>query len=140
WDEANMLCGRDPDFNRRDMFESIERGDFFEYELGLQVVEESDELAFGFDLLDATKLLPEELVPVRRVGRLTLNRNPDNFFAETEQVVFHSRPPGPGDRLHRRPAAAGAAALVHRRAADPAWRPELPRDPDQSARGARAQQ
>ena len=90
WDEAQKISGKDPDFHRRDLFESIERGDYPEWELGLQIVEEKDELKFGFDLLDATKLIPEELVPVRRVGRLTLNRNPDNFFAETEQVAFHT--------------------------------------------------
>ncbi|WNZ61018.1 catalase [Myxococcus sp. MxC21-1] len=88
WDEAQKLSGKDPDFHRRDLWESIERGDFPEYELGLQIIPEGDELKYGFDLLDATKLLPEELVPVQRVGKLTLNRNPDNFFAETEQVAF----------------------------------------------------
>ncbi|MBL8840852.1 MAG: catalase [Planctomycetes bacterium] len=88
WDEAQELAGRDPDFHRRDLWDSIERGDFPEYELGLQIVAEKDQLAYGFDLLDPTKLLPEELVPVRRVGKLTLDRNPDNFFAETEQVAF----------------------------------------------------
>ncbi|MCY3001204.1 MAG: catalase, partial [Planctomycetota bacterium] len=72
----------------RDLWDSIEAGNFPEYELGLQVIEERDQLAYGFDLLDPTKLLPEELVPVQRVGKLTLNRNPDNFFAETEQVAF----------------------------------------------------
>ena len=89
WDEAQKLAGKDPDFNRRDLFESIERGDYPEWELGLQIVEEKDEFKFGFDLLDPTKLIPEELVPVRRVGKMTLNRNPDNYFAETEQVAFH---------------------------------------------------
>ncbi|MBL8803175.1 MAG: catalase [Planctomycetes bacterium] len=88
WDEAQELAGRDPDFHRRDLWDSIEAGNFPEYELGLQVIEERDQLAYGFDLLDPTKLLPEELVPVQRVGKLTLNRNPDNFFAETEQVAF----------------------------------------------------
>jgi catalase len=89
WDEAQQVSGRDPDFHRRDLWEAIASGEPAEYELGLQVVDERDELAFGFDLLDATKILPEELVPVRRVGRLTLNRNPDNFFAEVEQAAFH---------------------------------------------------
>ena len=88
WDEAQKLSGKDPDFHRRDMFESIERGDFLEWELGIQVVDEKDEFAFDFDLLDDTKLIPEELVPVKLVGKLTLNRNPDNYFAETEQVAF----------------------------------------------------
>lgn len=89
WDEAQKLSGRDPDFHRRDLWESIEAGDFPEYELGVQLVEESDEFAFDFDLLDATKLIPEELVPVELIGKMVLNRNPDNFFAETEQVAFH---------------------------------------------------
>ncbi|MGE4078762.1 MAG: catalase, partial [Reyranella sp.] len=90
WEEAQLISGKDPDFNRRDLYESIERGDYPEYELGFQVVEETDEHKFGFDLLDATKIIPEELVPVIKVGKLTLNRNPDNFFAETEQVAFHT--------------------------------------------------
>jgi catalase len=89
WDEAVRISGTDPDFHRRDLWTAIESGDFPEYELGLQIVEEKDEHKFGFDLLDPTKLIPEELVPVRRVGKMTLNRNPDNFFAETEQVAFH---------------------------------------------------
>jgi len=89
WDEAQKISGVDPDFHRRDLWEAIEAGAFPEYELGLQIIEEKDEFAFGFDLLDPTKLIPEELAPVRRVGKLTLNRNPDNFFAETEQVAFH---------------------------------------------------
>jgi catalase len=88
WDEAQKLSGKDPDFHRRDLWEAIEAGDFPEYELGLQLIPEEDVLKYGFDLLDATKVLPEELVPVQRVGKLTLDRNPDNFFAETEQVAF----------------------------------------------------
>ncbi|WP_455852159.1 catalase HPII [Pantoea endophytica] len=89
WDEAQKLTGRDPDFHRRDLWEAIEAGDFPEYELGLQLIPEEDEFKFDFDILDATKLIPEELVPVERVGKMVLNRNPDNFFAETEQVAFH---------------------------------------------------
>lgn len=89
WDEAQKISGKDPDFHRRDLWEAIENGAFPEWELGIQVVPEADEHKFDFDLLDPTKLIPEELVPVRRVGKLTLNRNPDNFFAETEQVAFH---------------------------------------------------
>ena len=88
WDEAQKICGKDPDFHRRDLWEAIEMGAFPEYELGLQIIEEEDERKFDFDLLDPTKIVPEELVPVRRVGKMTLNRNPDNFFAETEQVAF----------------------------------------------------
>jgi catalase len=89
WDEAQKISGKDPDFHRRDLWEAIEGGAYPEWELGLQVIEEADEHAFDFDLLDPTKIVPEELVPVQRVGRLTLDRNPDNFFAETEQVAFH---------------------------------------------------
>ncbi|MDL2343442.1 catalase [Deinococcus sp. MIMF12] len=89
WDEAQKIAGKDPDFNRRDLWEAIEKGDFPEYELGVQIVEEEDEHRFDFDLLDATKIIPENEVPVRIVGKMTLNRNPDNFFAETEQVAFH---------------------------------------------------
>ena len=89
WDEAQKLAGKDPDFHRRDLWEAIERGDFPEFELGVQIIEEADEHKFDFDLLDPTKLIPEELVPVKIVGKMTLNRNPDNFFAETEQVAFH---------------------------------------------------
>jgi catalase len=89
WDEAQKLAGKDADFHRRDLWEAIERGDFPEFELGVQIVEEEDEHKFDFDLLDPTKLIPEEIVPVKIVGKMTLNRNPDNFFAETEQVAFH---------------------------------------------------
>jgi catalase len=89
WDEAQKISGKDPDFHRRDLWEAIEDGAFPEWELGLQIVEEKDEHRFDFDLLDPTKIIPEELVQVQRVGKLTLDRNPDNFFAETEQVAFH---------------------------------------------------
>jgi catalase len=89
WDEAQKISGQDPDFNRRDLWESIERGAFPEYELGVQLIAESDEFAFDdIDLLDSTKLIPEEVVPVVPVGKLVLDRNPRNFFAETEQVAF----------------------------------------------------
>ncbi|MDO8700606.1 MAG: catalase [Deltaproteobacteria bacterium] len=89
WDEAQKISGKDPDFHRRDLWESIENGDYPEWEFGVQIIEEKDEHKFDFDLLDATKLIPEELVPVQRIGKMTLNRNPDNFFAETEQVSFN---------------------------------------------------
>jgi catalase len=89
WDEAQNISGKDPDFHRRDLWNAIETGNFPEWELGVQVVAEEDEHKFDFDLLDPTKIIPEELVPVQRIGKLTLNRNPDNFFAETEQVAFH---------------------------------------------------
>jgi catalase len=89
WDETQKLAGKDPDFNRRDLWEAIEMGNYPEFELGVQIVEEEDEFKFDFDLLDPTKIIPEELVPVRPIGKMVLNRNPDNFFAETEQVAFH---------------------------------------------------
>ncbi|HEY8398880.1 MAG TPA: catalase [Flavihumibacter sp.] len=89
WDEAQKISGKDPDYHRRDLWEAIENGFFPEWELGLQIIPEADEHKYPFDLLDPTKIVPEELVPVQRVGKLTLNRNPDNFFAETEQVAFH---------------------------------------------------
>jgi catalase len=89
WDEAQKISGMDPDFHRRDLYEAIENGQFPEYELGVQMVAEEDEHKFDFDLLDPTKIIPEELVPVKKIGKMTLNRNPDNFFAETEQVAFH---------------------------------------------------
>jgi catalase len=88
WDEAVKISGADPDFHRRDLWEAIEAGAYPEWELGLQVFTEEQAEKFSFDVLDATKIVPEELVPVRPVGRLVLNRNPDNFFAETEQVAF----------------------------------------------------
>ncbi len=89
WDEAQKLAGKDADWLRRDLWEAIEMGDYPEFELSVQIVEEEDEFKFNFDLLDATKIIPEELVPLRPVGKMILNRNPDNFFAETEQVAFH---------------------------------------------------
>ncbi|MEO6917293.1 MAG: catalase, partial [Chitinophagaceae bacterium] len=89
WDEAQNISGKDSDFHRRDLWNAIESGSFPEWELGVQIVPEADEHKYPFDLLDSTKLIPEELVPVQRIGKMTLNRNPDNFFAETEQVAFH---------------------------------------------------
>ncbi len=88
WDEAQKISGKDPDFHRRDLWDSIQAGHFPEWDLGVQIIPEKDEHKYEFDLLDPTKLIPEELVPVEVIGRLTLNRNPDNFFAETEQVMF----------------------------------------------------
>ncbi len=88
WDEAVKISGADPDFNRRDLWESIEAGAYPEYELGVQVFTDEQAESFSFDILDATKIVPEELVPIQPIGRMILNRNPDNFFAETEQVAF----------------------------------------------------
>ena len=89
WDEAQRIAGKNPDFHRQDLYEAIEKGDFPEWELGLQIIPEKDEFKFDFDILDPTKLWPEEEVPVKIVGKMTLNRNVHNFFAETEQVAFH---------------------------------------------------
>ncbi|HKL36573.1 MAG TPA: catalase, partial [Salegentibacter sp.] len=89
WDEAQKISGNDSDFHRRDLWDAIESGQFPEWELGVQLIPEEDEHKFDFDILDATKLVPEELVPVKKIGKMVLNRNPDNFFAETEQVAFH---------------------------------------------------
>jgi catalase len=89
WDEALKINGKDPDFHRRDLHDAIENGAYPEWEFGVQIVPEKDEHKFAFDLLDPTKIIPEEEVPVMRIGKMTLNRNPENFFAETEQVAFH---------------------------------------------------
>ncbi|MFB4281479.1 catalase [Nonomuraea sp. MTCD27] len=96
WDEVLRIQGNDPDYNRRDLWEAIERGVYPEYELCVQLVPESREHDFDFDLLDATKIIPEEQVPLRPIGKMTLNRNPQNFFAETEQVAFHTANLVPG--------------------------------------------
>jgi len=88
WDEAVKISGADPDFHRRDLWGAIDQGYFPEWELGVQVIEKSDADALDFDILDPTKLIPEEIVPIRMLGKMVLNRNPDNHFAETEQVAF----------------------------------------------------
>jgi catalase len=91
WEEAQITAGVDPDFHRRDMADGIDAGAFLEYELGIQVMPDDGTDSFeGIDLLDPTKLVPEELAPVQLIGKLTLNRNPANYFAETEQVAFHT--------------------------------------------------
>ncbi|CAN5146648.1 catalase HPII [soil metagenome] len=107
WDEAVKISGADPDFHRRDLWEAIEAGAYPEWELGLQLFTEAQAEAFSFDILDATKLVPEELVPVRLVGRMVLNRNPDNFFAETEQVAFGTANVVPGIDFSNDPLLAG---------------------------------
>ncbi|MCM3390159.1 catalase [Ureibacillus chungkukjangi] len=89
WDEAQKIAGKDPDFHRRDLYDNIEQGNFPEYELGVQLIAQEDEFKFDFDILDPTKIWPEEEVPVRILGKMTLNNNVNNFFAETEQVAFH---------------------------------------------------
>jgi catalase len=97
WEEAQMLSGMDPDFHRRDLYDAIEAGAYPEWELGIQVFADTpDETFEGIDLLDPTKIVPEELAAVQPIGKMTLNRTPTNFFAETEQVAFHvgHLPPG----------------------------------------------
>ena len=96
WDEAVKIAGADPDFHRRDLFEAIDAGDFPEWDLAVQLLTQDEADALPFDVLDSTKLIPEELHPLRVIGKMTLNRNPDNFFAETEQVAFlpTNIPPG----------------------------------------------
>ncbi|WP_291144197.1 catalase [Flavobacterium sp. UBA7680] len=89
WDEAQKISGKNSDFHKQDLWEAIDGGNFPEWELGVQIIPESDEHKYDFDLLDPTKLVPEELVPVTIIGRMVLDKNPDNFFAETEQVAFH---------------------------------------------------
>ncbi|SNY44460.1 catalase [Arsukibacterium tuosuense] len=107
WDEAVKISGADPDFHRRDLWEAIESGQFPEWELGLQIFSEQQADSFSFDVLDATKLIPEELVPLIPVGRMVLNRNPDNFFAETEQVAFCTAHIIPGIDFSNDPLLAG---------------------------------
>jgi catalase len=107
WDESVKIMGADPDFHRRDLWEAIEAGAFPEWELGVQLFSEKQAEAFSFDVLDPTKLIPEELVPVRPIGKLLLNRNPDNFFAETEQVAFCTAHIVPGIDFSNDPLLAG---------------------------------
>jgi len=107
WDEAVKISGADSDFHRRDLWEAIEAGAFPEWELGVQVFTEEQANEFSFDVLDATKIVPEELVPVTPIGRMILNRNPDNFFAETEQVAFCAAHIVPGLDFSNDPLLAG---------------------------------
>ena len=107
WDEAVRISGADPDFHRRDLWEAIEAGAYPAWDLGLQIFTEEQAESFSFDVLDATKIVPEELVPVQIVGRMTLDRNPDNFFAETEQVAFGTGHIIPGIDFSNDPLLAG---------------------------------
>jgi catalase len=107
WDESVKISGADPDFHRRDLWEAIEAGAFPEYELSFQMFSEKQAEQFSFDVLDATKLIPEELVPLTPVGKMVLNRNPDNFFAETEQVAFCAAHIVPGLDFSNDPLLAG---------------------------------
>jgi catalase len=107
WDEAVKISGADSDYHRRDLWEAIEAGAYPEWEFGVQIFTEEQAEKFSFDVLDATKLIPEELVPVRRIGKMVLNRNPDNFFAETEQVAFCTAHVVPGIDFSNDPLLAG---------------------------------
>lgn len=89
WDEAQKISGKNSDFHREDLWQAIEEGDFPEWDFGVQIIPQEDEHKFDFDILDPTKLIPEELVPVEIIGRMTLTKNPTNFFAEVEQSAFH---------------------------------------------------
>src|SRR3546814_7994468 len=88
WDEAVKVSGADPDYHRRDLWEAINSGQYPEWELCVQLFSEEQAESFSFDVLDSTKIAPEELVPLTPVGGMVLNRHPDNFFAETETVAF----------------------------------------------------
>jgi catalase len=107
WDEAAKIAGADADYHRRDLWDAIETGEYPEWELGLQIFTEEESERFSFDILDATKIIPEELVPLTPVGRMVLNRNPDNFFAETEQVAFCTAHVVPGIDFSNDPLLAG---------------------------------
>jgi catalase len=107
WDEAVKISGADPDFHRRDLWEAIETGTYPEYELGIQIFTEAQAEEFSFDILDATKLIPEELVPIMPIGKMVLDRNPDNFFSETEQVAFCAAHIVPGLDFSNDPLLAG---------------------------------
>ena len=107
WDEAVKLAGADPDYHRRDLWEAIEAGEYPEWELGFQIFTQEQGERFTFDILDATKIIPEELIPVTPIGRMVLNRNPDNFFAETEQVAFCTAHVVPGIDFSNDPLLAG---------------------------------
>ncbi|KPC54441.1 catalase [Amantichitinum ursilacus] len=107
WDEALKTNGADPDFHRRDLWEAIENGVYPEWELGVQIISEADAAKLKIDLLDPTKIIPEEVIPVTKLGKMTLNRNPDNFFAETEQVAFHPGHVVPGIDFTNDPLLAG---------------------------------
>ncbi len=107
WDEAVKISGADPDYHRRDLWDAIEAGAYPEWELAVQVISEADADKLSFDVLDPTKLIPEEIVPLRPIGRMVLNRNPDNFFAETEQVAFCAAHVIPGIDFTNDPLLAG---------------------------------
>ena len=140
WDEAVKISGADPDFHRRDLWEAIEAGAYPEWELALQIFSEAQAEAFSFDILDATKIVPEELVPLMPVGRLVLNRNPDNFFAETEQVAFCTAHVVPGIDFSNDPLLAGRIHSYVDTQISRLGGPNFHEIPDQCARGGGAQQ
>ena len=140
WDEAVKISGADSDFHRRDLWEAIEAGAYPEWELGLQIFTEEQAEGFTFDVLDATKIVPEELVPIVPVGRMVLNRNPDNFFAETEQVAFCVAHVVPGVDFSNDPLLAGRIHSYVDTQISRLGRSQLPRDSDQRADRAGAQQ
>jgi len=107
WDEALKISGADPDFHRRDLWAAIQSGDYPEWELGFQLFDDEFADKFDFDILDPTKLIPEEVIPLRMVGRLVLDRCVDNFFAETEQVAFCTQNVVPGIDFTNDPLLAG---------------------------------
>ena len=131
WDEAVKINGADPDFHRRDLYEAIAKGAFPEWEFGVQAFDEAQAESFDFDVLDPTKIIPEEIIPIEIVGRMVLDRNPVNFFAETEQAAFHPGSPGSGHRFHQRPASAGPPVFLHRHPDQPARRRQFSRAADQ---------
>ena len=134
WEEAQIAAGVDPDFHRRDLYDAIENGAFPEWELGIQVFPDTPEETFeGIDLLDPTKIVPEELAPVQPIGTLVLNGNPTNFFAETEQVAFHTGHLVPGIEGTNDPLLQGRNFSYLDTQLDPARRAELHPDPDQPA-------
>ena len=133
WNEAVKINGADPDFHRRDLWDAIEAGDFPEWELGLQLFDEAFAEKFAFDVLDATKLIPEEDVPVRPVGRLVLDRRVDNFFAETEQVAFCTQNIVPGIDFSNDPLLQGRNFSYLDTQLKRLGRPELHPHPDQRA-------
>lgn len=87
WEEAQIVSGKNADYHRQDLWDAIESGNGPEWELCVQVVDEEDTLKFGFDLLDPTKIIPEEIAPLQKLGKMKLDANPVNYFAETEQIM-----------------------------------------------------
>lgn len=140
WDEAQHLAGKNADYHRADLWNAIESGNGPEWELNAQIFDEDQALEFGFDVLDATKIIPEEYVPLQPLGVLKLDANPVNYFAETEQVmvsyaipwarsrltcVVPTWPYCSRDRFYQRPSAAGTYLFLPRYPAQPSWRSQL---------------